>query len=85
MGKLCPGQTKIEEILIELLKEPLNTNDLKAKGYSGSAITTAVRWLKAYKLAETRIIEGVPKIVLNEKGRKIAELVKQIHEILGDP
>jgi len=84
--RLC-SREKIEDVLLALMKEPLNTNDLQARGIvGGSTASRILKRLAEHGLVEQVLVDGRPKYKLTEKGQKVAELLKKIHEIVeGDP
>ena len=84
MFRLCTRE-KIEDVILALYKEPLNTNDLQTRGIvGGSTASRIVKRLKELGLVEPVIIDGSPKYKLTEKGRKIAELLMQIYKIIEE-
>ena len=85
MFRLCTRE-KIEDVILALYKEPMNTNDLQTRGIvGGSTASRIVKRLKELGLVEPVIINGSPKYRLTEKGRKVAELLMQMYQVVeGD-
>ncbi len=85
MFRLCTRE-KIEDVILALYKEPMNTNDLQTRGIvGGSTASRIMKRLKELGLVEPVIINGSPKYRLTEKGRKVAELLMQMYQVVeGD-
>jgi len=83
--RLCTRE-KIEDVILALYKEPMNTNDLQTRGIvGGSTASRIMKRLKELGLVEPVIINGSPKYRLTEKGRKVAELLMQMYQVVeGD-
>ena len=80
--RLC-AREKIEDVLLALYKEPLNTNDLQMRGIvGGSTASRLLKRLKELGLVEPVLVNGSPKYKLTEKGRRVAELIMEIHKIV---
>ena len=84
MGKLCSVSSKVEEVLITLYKEPLSRAQLREKlGFGAQTITNITRWLLKNGLVEEKIEGRYLKLVLTDRGRKLAELVMEIEKLIA--
>ncbi|WFO75596.1 hypothetical protein J4526_01535 [Desulfurococcaceae archaeon MEX13E-LK6-19] len=83
MGKLCSVSSKIEEVLLALYEKPLSRVELRDKlGLGAQTVTNIAKWLVEKGLVN-EVVEGRKvKLVLTEKGKKLAEYVKAIEELI---
>ena len=84
MGKLCSASSKVEEVIIALYREPLSRLQLREKlGLGAQTVTNISRWLINNGLVEEKIEGRYVKLVLTEKGKKLAELVMEIEKLIS--
>ncbi len=83
MGKLCSVSSKVEEVILALYEYPYSRVELRDKLKLGAqTVKDIVDWLRDNGLIEERLDGRKVRLHLTEKGKKLAELVKQIEELL---
>ena len=83
---LCKVSKKVEDVLLALYEKPLTRREIQLiLGLGGGTTKQIVDWLLEKGLAEEKIVSRYRvELVLTEKGRRLAQLVKEISRIVGD-
>ena len=83
MGKLCNVSSKVEEVILALMEKPYSRVELRDRlGLGAQTVKTIVDWLRDHGFVEERLEGRKVRLYLTEKGKKLAELVKQLDELI---
>ena len=83
---LCRVSRKVEDVILALDEKPLTRRELQLiLGLGGGTTKQIVDWLLEKGLVEEKIVSRYRvELILTEKGKKLAYLVKEINKIVGD-
>ena len=86
---ICHVSKKVEQVILAIAKEgEIQRKEIAYKyGIAGGTVSKIVNWLLERGLAEEVPVSRYKVVVrLTDKGRRLAELVKEIEELVGgDP
>ena len=81
LARLCISK-RIEDILL-MLEKPRSRIELQYElGLGASTLNRVMNWLGEHDLIKPVYIEGKKKWVLNDKGKKLLDKLKEIYGIL---
>lgn len=82
---ICEISKKIECIILALDEGPATRTEIAMKaGVAGGVVGRVVNWLLEKGLAEEKPVSRYRvEVRLTEKGRRLAQLIREIQEIIG--
>lgn len=83
---ICSVSRKIEPVLLALAEKPMTRKEIEFKlGLGSGTVHKIVHWLLDKGLAEEVAVSRYRvEVRLTERGRKLAELVRAVEELVGD-
>lgn len=84
---ICEVSKKIDRVILALAEKPMTRKEVAfTAGVAGGTVKKVVDWLLSNNLAREKVKSRYEvDIELTEKGKKLAELIRQINELVGDP
>ena len=83
---LCSVSKKVEDVILVLDKKPLMRIEIQYETrIGGGTVKKIVDWLIQEGFAEEIPVSRYRvEVKLTEKGKKLAQLIKEIHKLLGE-
>jgi DNA-binding MarR family transcriptional regulator len=87
VGRLCTVSRKVEDVVLALAEREMTRKELLAAADVGQGtLIKIVDWLLKRGFAvEVPVSRYKVVLRLTEKGRRLAALVREIEELVGDP
>ena len=84
MGKLCSVSSRVEDVILALMEKPYSRVELRDRlGLGAQTVKNIVEWLRDEGLIVEKLEGKKIRLYLTEKGRRLAELIKEIDKLIS--